>query len=169
MSKDSEVDREALFHFVTYGYPGALPATRVSGQGRNNRPIQSPKTASWNVHIPHTEVIKLYYGFRPSCMEEKWAIHTVGPNEGGVGPGAFEIHMARSWTKYEIIVLKVEAEFEQGEQLKSGKDAKITGLTWEMREKDEDEGEADSKKVAMEICRYVLQCENLTDPEAKKE
>lgn len=148
-------------------YPPAADesAGRVIGATWDVHPISQPATAPWRLDLSGEDVDKLYRGYQPSAMEDRWMCRSDGPDERG----NLVVHVYRSWTGHEQFQIKVEeARASHGAADRgSEKDglgdgvpkAAITEITWDARNGDVQVSEEDAKNLATMVLKRVLKCE----------
>ncbi|KAJ6786413.1 hypothetical protein PWT90_04035 [Aphanocladium album] len=123
-----------------------------TGQGGaewDTQPIRNPAKAAWDVQVSGEDVQKLQKGFVPEMMEDKWLCYSDPRDESGV----VLVRLCRSWTKTDEFVLKLQLA--QGTEAAG---ARITEITWETQDAEEDLGEGEAKEVAVMVCNGVIGC-----------
>lgn len=111
--------------------------------------IRKPVTAAWDLSISEENAQKLQKGFIPETMEDKWLCYS----DTGDAEGVILVHLCRSWTRTEQIVLKLQVA--DGTK---GSATRIIEITWEAQDADEDLGEEEAKEDAIMVCEAVLGC-----------
>ncbi|KAM4056360.1 hypothetical protein HRG_003277 [Hirsutella rhossiliensis] len=118
-------------------------------------PIKKPAKAPWDAEISGTDLASLLLGSVPSQMEDKWFCFA----DDADSHGNILVHLVRSWSGAEIIVLRVRAALDGTGLVNERAPAKVTEITWEDDSREEDRGEAWAKQRAEMVCRGILQCE----------
>lgn len=119
-------------------------------------PIPKPVTAPWNLCISQTDSKKMIDGFIPETMEDRWLFYSDAPDPQGL----ILIHLCRSWSMTEQMVLKLRlaADATGGLEYKDT-GSMITEITWAGQQGEGGLGEEEAKDEAMELCNAILGCE----------
>lgn len=146
-------ERESLFHWAQFGKHGKSSNRRIqSTEFREVSDILIPVVSTWDVSVPHAELSKLINGFLPTSMDDKWFVYADGPDAGGNAV----VYMVRSWTGYKLVELKVKVPVDKNGKL-TEEDSKITEITWESnQERYTGRTEEAAKKMAKEVCNWIL-------------
>lgn len=110
-------------------------------------PMEHPITAPWGVHISSADFDRLKGGFSPKEMEDRWLCVADNPDQ----QGGIVVRFCRSWTGREQIALKVKS-------LSNG--AEIVEITWDRGNDKPQVTEIESKTLAGNICRNILDFES---------
>ncbi|KAF6823946.1 hypothetical protein CMUS01_10461 [Colletotrichum musicola] len=137
-------------------------AGRITGSTWDVHPISQPATAPWHRNLSGEDFAKLYRGYQPSAMEDRWMCRSDGPDERG----NMVVHVYRSWTGHEQFQIKVESRGSHGPADRGaetdgsdGQKAAITEITWDEGGEDTKVSEEDAKNLATMVCKRVLKCE----------
>ncbi|KAF1976330.1 hypothetical protein BU23DRAFT_551787 [Bimuria novae-zelandiae CBS 107.79] len=127
---------------------------------RDNRPMENPTTAKWDVPLKHAEYTKILKGFQPRDMDDKWLIHADVPDT----QGNTTVRFFRSWTGYEQIALDIVA----GSPSETDADiwAKIVSITWDKRNEPGTflSTEEEAKEVAVALyTNFILRRQEIDD------
>lgn len=133
-------------------FPGLL-ATRVTGADWNVHRIQNPVLSTWNFNLSPNDTMKLFAGFRPAEMEDRWMISADDPDNSGI----FIVHLYRSWTSQEVFQIMAKMTLPDVAANQPGPGAEVKCFTWE-------HGlgnltEYDAKQMVITVLRGVLGCD----------
>ncbi|OWT42808.1 hypothetical protein VFPPC_18063 [Pochonia chlamydosporia 170] len=98
-------------------------------------------------------------GSIPQAMEDKWLCYSDAPD----ARGAIYVHLCRSWTMAEILVLQLQS----ANAVDTDQSWIITEITWARKEGKQDLGEEAAKEDAAEICNGVLKCDLPVEDESE--
>lgn len=132
--------------------PPAKPAaqSRVLASHMTTTPFPKDSndvhTVSWNVFVTPEQVHKLFMGFKPEQMEDKWFVYSEGPDRAG----KLKVHFFRSWTGIKIAELFVVID------LKGEGAGKIVGIKWNASDETNAMDEEEAKYMISTTCAWVL-------------
>lgn len=135
-----------------------LIKTPVIGLDQNISTMKNSVTASWNLGISRNDVEKLLRGFKPTAMEDRWMCRADAPD----ARGDFVVHVHRSWTRDEVLRMKVVLAAQDGDGASADTDerhATITEITWEKGEGSFLATEVEVKDLATGLCRGLMGCD----------
>jgi len=109
---------ESLVHHVIYGAPGGpAPTKRVikSKSGRKVLPMVAPASVDWDVPVPAAALTRIWLGFTPKSMDDKWFIWAdEGEEGGGAAPSADAIGVSGGGVAQPVTLNGVWYEVEEG-------------------------------------------------------
>ncbi|KAK8146501.1 hypothetical protein G3M48_003046 [Beauveria asiatica] len=129
-------------------------------RGCKTQPIQKPVSAAWDLQVSEMDLKKMRNGFAPESMEDKWLCYSTPADASGI----FFVHLCRSWTKTEQIILKLQPAV-AGANGTHEAGATITDITWEAQNAHLDLDQEEAKENAVMVCQGILGCtlENYKD------
>ncbi|KAF2748767.1 hypothetical protein M011DRAFT_466539 [Sporormia fimetaria CBS 119925] len=176
---------QLIQHWSSFGQRGKTPDHRIGPWNWRKEPFVSPVSCPWHVAIQPHQLPLLLLGFLPrladerlpadmifvvgevmtshifmssskrndvSASEDKWFIYADGPDS----EGEVRLHFHRSWTGIKVFELVIDAGLDG--YGKDGQGASITSIIYENdpEEKWKDADAEEYKRVAREVCWWVL-------------
>ena len=144
-----------LAHWSLFGRRGFLQSQKsIKFSWKQCEPFNTPCNIAWELQIPPESLCKMFHGFTPKEMEDKWFIYTDGPDAAG----AATVNFHRSWTGQKVASLAVRVFWgkDSAAELWHGR---IVGLTLEGESTsvpEEDTAEEMAKFEVLEACDWVL-------------